>query len=245
MVHSQLVYIKHINSALQNHRRWASLHPVTITEKGDATTSMDSDSRQLIAKIFNGSAIPPILRPWAFWAYISLLAFHIVFILVFLCIKTLIQEQQTMSLLSAIFLTLIMTLTVVNIILVIYTGSKCHTESISRIMEQNKRDYIILFLIPALFMFSAFSMTAISWATFMADTHQFPALYDNSLLRIILEGVLFYIPITIILVAHMARKNSPFNDSIQKVLKERPHHYDRSRNYSRVKQDTGLETVPL
>ncbi|KAI8876013.1 hypothetical protein K501DRAFT_289112 [Backusella circina FSU 941] len=206
---------------------------------------MGSDSRQLIAQIFNGSAIPPILRPWAFWAYISLLAFHIAFIIVFLCIKTLIQDQQTMSLLSAIFLTLIMILAVINTILVIYTGSKCHTKSISRIMEQNKRDYIILFLIPVLFMFSTFSMTAIGWVTFMADTFQFIAFYENSLLRVILEGVLFYTPIAILLITYMTKRKNPASDAVQQVLKERPHHYDRSRNYSRVKPDTDLEIVPL
>ncbi|CAO3609796.1 unnamed protein product [Mucor hiemalis] len=89
---------------------------------------------------------------------------------------------------------------------VIYTGSRCHSKLISRIMGQNGRDTAILLLIPILFAIFMTSTTIIAWIGYTGqDPLQKP--FGGDLTKWILaKAFSVYLPLTVLLLSCMFKK---------------------------------------
>jgi hypothetical protein len=253
----QFVYIRFIATTLKNHRRWGSLHPVIITEKGDATSGRLIDNLSIthhssddilnatldiypISPSSSSSISSPssfLFNSRTFWIYVSVIIIHILVILAFITCKIVITNPDIGALTSAIFITIMTLPAILNTIAVVYTGSKCHSKLVSRIVGQNRQDATILFLIPILFMIIMTSTTLIAWIAYtnpMAKPFQ-----DNLTSWVLVKAFSVYFPLTILLICCMFKRKkytSLVEDddillkrtvrrrpSVNSLLKDRPH----------------------
>lgn len=251
----QFVYIKFIATALRNHRRWGSLHSAIITEKEDATSgniidtitisSSDSDPEEMdyythnmmiaasdLDEVYSISSSSSSLTfsNWTFWIYILAVLVHIIAILAFLICKALIDDPETDALISAILITIMTIPAILNAMAVLYTGSRCHSKLVSRLIGQNRQDAIILFLIPILFLYVMSSTTIIAW---IAYTRPDPLLrpFDNNLADwILVKAISVYFPLSLLLACSLFKKKK-YNYLLQDNS-SRPSNTKRARRSS-------------
>ncbi|KAF1802782.1 hypothetical protein FB192DRAFT_1379802 [Mucor lusitanicus] len=236
----QVVYVRFINTASKNYRRWGSLHPVNmIDEKSDEDSMSDTSTvvfqlpseyhhTNYIEAITSTTATPFLLSAFAIWIYISAIIIYGVATLAFVVCKTTIADAQISALISAICMTIMASFTLFNAIAVVYTGSTCHSKEIAWIMGQNRRDAVILFLMPLLFMVAMTSATAISWTAYKQTTDPaikpFATILDSGdqdvAKWIILKSFAVYLPLIILLICcSLKRKKSKLTvDEHQKIL---------------------------
>ncbi|KAK4514520.1 uncharacterized protein ATC70_002118 [Mucor velutinosus] len=235
----QVVYVRFINTASKNYRRWGSLHPMNmIDEKSDEDSMSDTSTIILqlpseyhhinyVEVITSSTSTPFLLSAFTIWIYISAIAIYGVTTLAFVVCKTTITDAQISALISAICITIMASFTLFNAIAVVYTGSKCHSKEIAWIMGQNRRDAIILFLMPLLFMVAMMSATAISWAAYKQTDptiKPFATILDSGVQDvtkwIILKSFAVYLPLIILLICcSLKRKKSKLTvDEHQKIL---------------------------
>lgn len=236
----QVVYVRFINTASKNYRRWGSLHPVNmIDEKSDEDSMNDTSTvvfqlpseyhhTNYIEAITSTTATPFLLSAFAIWIYISAIIIYGVATLAFVVCKTTIADAQISALISAICMTIMASFTLFNAIAVVYTGSTCHSKEIAWIMGQNRRDAVILFLMPLLFMVAMTSATAISWTAYKQTTDPaikpFATILDSGdqdvAKWIILKSFAVYLPLIILLICcSLKRKKSKLTvDEHQKIL---------------------------
>lgn len=240
----QVVYVRFINTASKNYRRWGSLHPVNmIDEKSDEDSMSDTSTvifqlpseyyhTNHIEAITSSATTPFLLSAFAIWIYISAIIIYGVTTLAFVVCKTTIGDAQVSALISAICITIMASFTLFNAIAVVYTGSACHSKEIAWIMGQNRRDAVILFLMPLLFMVAMMSATGISWAAYKQTTDPsikpFATILDNGdqdvTKWIILKSFVVYLPLIILLICcSLKRKKSKLTvDEHQKLLTHQP-----------------------
>ncbi|KAI9260000.1 hypothetical protein EDC94DRAFT_660300 [Helicostylum pulchrum] len=219
----QFVYIRFIATTLRNHKRWGSLHPVIITEKGDATSgglivpptyNSSHHSRYHLSQLQmldHYHSAPFLFSSWTIWLYISAIIIYVLVILAFLICKVFIMDPNIESLISAIFITVITFPTILNTMVVIYTGSKCHSKLVSRIMGQNRQDAVILFLIPILFMCAMSSTTTIAWMAYTRPDPMIKPFVDDVSQWIVFKALMVYLPLSILLVCCMFKRKSYTN----------------------------------
>lgn len=213
----QFVYIRFIEATLKNYKRWGSLHPVIISEKGDATPgSINSSNHSTylthnnLDSIYSMSTLTSkssfLFGYWTFWLYISTLILHATAIIAFIICKIVVADPNIEALVSAIFITIMTFPSILNTMFVIYTGSRCHSELISRIMGQNGRETAILCLIPILFTIVMSSTTIVAW---IAYTRPNPLLkpFDGNLTKWILaKSFSIYFPLAILLLCCLFKR---------------------------------------
>jgi hypothetical protein len=215
----QFVYIRFIETTIKNYKRWGSLHPIVISEKGDATsgsikrdlsTGTTTYTEHSLDSLYSLSALTTkssfLFGYWTFWIYISILILYAIVILAFIICKIAISDPNIESFASAIFITIMTFPSILNTMFVIYTGSKCHSELISRIMGQNGRETAILCLIPILFTIVMSSTTTIAW---MGYTRPDPMIkpFDGNLTKWILaKSFSVYFPLTILLLCCLFKR---------------------------------------
>lgn len=236
----QVVYVRFINTASKNYRRWGSLHPVNIIdEKSDEDSMSDTSTIILqhapeyhhtnyIEVITSNSSTPFLLSALTSWIYISVIIIYGITTLAFVVCKTMITDTQVSALISAICMTIMACFTLFNAIAVVYTGSKCHSKEIAWIMGQDRQDAIILFLMPLLFMVAMISATVISWTAYKQITNptikplaKILDIGDQDVTNwIILKSFVVYLPLIILLICcSLKRKKSKLAvDEQQNIL---------------------------
>ncbi|EPB89922.1 hypothetical protein HMPREF1544_03305 [Mucor circinelloides 1006PhL] len=237
----QVVYVRFINTASKNYRRWGSLHPVNmIDEKSDEDSMSDTSTMifQLSSEEYHhtnytevipsNTPTPFLLSAFTIWIYITVIIVYGITTLTFVVCKTAITDAHISALISAICITVMVCFTLFNAIAVVYTGSKCHSKEIAWIMGQNKRDAIILFLMPLLFMVAMMSATAISWTAYKQTTDPtikpFATILDSGdqdvTKWIIFKSFAVYLPLIVLLICcSLKRKKSKLTvDEQQKIL---------------------------
>lgn len=217
MVDWQFVYIRFIANTLKNHRRWGSLHPVIITEKGDATSGglLDYSNYHSNDHILQSTLNHPhasrssfLFNAWTIWFYISAIIIYLLVILAFIICKVLISDPDIESRISAILITIMTFPTILNTMAVIYTGSKCHSKLVSRIMGQNRQDATILFLMPILFTFVMSSTTTMAWMAYTRPDRAIKPFDDNLTDWILFKAFMIYLPLSILLICCLLKRKS-------------------------------------
>ncbi|KAG2213376.1 hypothetical protein INT47_009049 [Mucor saturninus] len=264
----QFVYIRFISTTLKNHRRWGSLHPVIITEKGDATimdatlihpehttnTTDDEDNDAMLNVILGLPTFSSISYPSSFlfnartfWIYVSAIILHMLVIMAFITCKIVISDPHVGSLASAILITIMALPAVLNTVAVVYTGSKCHSKLVSRIVGQNRRDATILFLIPILFTIIMSSTTVIAWLAYYTEPPWVTRpLGEDITAWVLVKTFSVYFPAAILLVCCMFKRRSYTNlvveeeekrtrrPSVNSLLTDRPYnkrHFMKTADY--------------
>lgn len=237
MIDCQFVYIRFIATTLKNHQRWASLHPVIITEKGDAATGHITPTKNKESHLdriyslcisISESSSSFLFSYWMFCVYIAALILYAIIIIAFVTCKIVITDSKMEALISSSLITALTFLSLLNTMVVIYTGSRCHSKLISRIMGQNGRDTAILLLIPILFAIFMTSTTIIAWTGYTAQD-PFRKPFGGDLTKWILaKAFSVYLPITILLLSCMFKKREykslihPVQSTNKNLSLERP-----------------------
>lgn len=264
----QFVYIQFISTTLKNHRRWGSLHPVIITEKGDATSgrlimentvshhecTSPTDDDAMLSVILGLPAFSSISYPSSFlfnartfWIYVSAIILHLLVIMAFITCKIVISDPHMGPLISAILITIMTLPTVLNTVAVIYTGSRCHSKLVSRIVGQNRRDATILFLIPILFTIIMSSTTVFAWLAYYTEPPWITRPFGEDITAwVLVKAFSVYFPATILLVCCIFKRRSYTNlvveeeekrtrrPSVNSLLTDRPHnmrHIKKTADY--------------
>jgi hypothetical protein len=134
-----------------------------------------------------------------FWIYIITVILYAATTVVALICGTVMTDQQQASLTLAIC-TSIMTLpSIINVLIIVYKASKCHTGEIARIIGQNRQEAIILILMPLLLMIVMINLTIFSWLAYTLTAK--PVTFDSDETNwIILKAFAVYLPLYLLLI---------------------------------------------
>lgn len=243
----QFVYIRFISTTLNNHRRWGSLHPV-FSEKGHVHSGRDSlcvtQHHSSDDDMLNIVDIPPpmsssltfsstnaspsstfLFNARTFWIYVSAIVLHILVIVAFITCKIAISDPKAGALASAILITVMALPGVLNTVAVVYTGSRCHSKLVSRIVGQNRQDATILFLIPILFMILMTSTTVIAWVAY-TKPYVIRPIQDGTR-WIVVRAFSVYFPLAVLLICCMFKRRKYTSveeeeDRLKKTVTRRP-----------------------
>ncbi|KAI8084317.1 uncharacterized protein B0P05DRAFT_535075 [Gilbertella persicaria] len=223
IIEFQFIYARFIVAALRNYRRWGSLHPVVIDEKSEEedTTSEDSHEKLRETAITSESYMilsqpPPVafsISSMMLWINISILVLYAATVVVFLSCKSVLEDEETVNLASALCMTVMTVPTVLNFLTVLYISGKCRSsEEIRRIIRQNRQDALILFLMPLLFMWVMSNTTAVAWLAVKSPLSR-PFMTDSFDLKnwIVFKSFLIYFPLVLLLICCAVKSASDVN----------------------------------
>ena len=209
IIHSHFSHVRFVGSTINNHRRWASLHPVNILEKDSSSVVSVNFDLDFTYSHFVSTAKPSFLfSRWIAWIYIVISLIYAAVILAFVICKVLIVDSNINAFSSAILITLMTFPVILHTLTAIYSVSKCHSVLISGIMKQNKQNTILYLLKPVLFTIAMSGTTAIAWLAFAGPTS-----FENVMLSwILVKSITVYLPLLLLLLCCMFNQVKEITD---------------------------------
>ncbi|OBZ88112.1 hypothetical protein A0J61_03834 [Choanephora cucurbitarum] len=213
IIELQFIYIKFVVAALRNYRRWGSLHPVMMEEDSN---SEDSEKTKAIPnnELINipltspppQSSLPlssfmASISTVMLWVNVSAIVIYAIVLIVFLSCKGIMEDSQPPQLISAICITIMAVLGVLNFLVIMSITLQCLNE-IKRILQQNRQDAYVLTLISFLFMVVMINTAIISWMAVIQPSTLKPFSSSSTDITgwIIFKSFTVYLPLTLLLI---------------------------------------------
>ncbi|KAI8367793.1 hypothetical protein BD560DRAFT_399622 [Blakeslea trispora] len=226
IIELQFIYVKFIVTALKNHRRWGSLHPVMMEEDSNSEDSnlekskiipITSDELTNIPLTTPPAPSPPFvssISAMVLWVNVPTIVLYAIVVIVFLSCKGVLKEGQTSDLISAICITIMAVLALLNFIGIVSVTLHC-LKQVERIIRQNKQDAHVLTLVSFLFMVFMTATAVIAWmavlepSTLKPWSQSNPAWSTPDIARwIAFKSMTVYLPLALLLLFCLVKSTS-------------------------------------